>query len=229
VGLIAGLLVNVLVYFFTFGKVMALSSYFAEYDARWFFALIVVVLIAMTVTQIFVRPIKGGIFSLSATLFGVIYIVLFFSHIIMIRSLTNGFIYLLILHVIVMINDTFAYFGGVFFGRHKTGLMVSPNKSWEGYFSGILFSMIAVIVVNEFFSIFYSLHLFGTIEAAFVGIFFSLAGDLGDLVESAVKRDGKVKDSGRLIPGHGGMWDVFDALVLSLPLFYYYLKLKGVQ
>jgi len=61
-----------------------------------------------------------------------------------------------------------------------------------------------------------------------LGVALSVLGNLGDLIESAVKRDGSIKDSGSIIPGHGGMWDVFDALIFSMPLFYYYLMLKGV-
>ena len=67
------------------------------------------------------------------------------------------------------------------------------------------------------------------VEAAIVGGFLSLLGNIGDLIESAVKRDGNIKDSGTIIPGHGGMWDTFDAIILSLPIFYYYLILTGVN
>jgi phosphatidate cytidylyltransferase len=228
-GMVAAFFLNILIYMFAFGKVLGSSSYIAEFDARWLVALIVIVTIAVMLRQIFTRPIKGGIFTIGVSLFGVIYIALFFSHIILIRSLANGFAYLIMLHVIVMVNDTFAYFGGMLFGKHKTGFAVSPNKSWEGYFTGVLFSIIAALVTNEVFHTFFDVELFGTLESAFVGVFFAVAGDLGDLVESAIKRDGKAKDSGTIIPGHGGMWDVFDALIFSMPLFYFYLKIKGVQ
>ena len=228
-GLIAGFFVNVVMYFFAFGKVSGLNGYIEGFDARYLIALLVIFFCAIMIIQIFRRPIQGGIFAVTTTVFGVIYIVLFFSHIILIRSLANGVAYLLLLNVVVMANDTFAYFGGMLFGRHKTGLAVSPNKSWEGYFSGMLFSIVCVLLANEFCSVFFDLNLFSTIEAAFVGILLAVGGDIGDLVESAFKRDGKVKDSGRLLPGHGGMWDVFDALIFTMPLFYYYLKLRGVQ
>ncbi|HEY1404972.1 MAG TPA: phosphatidate cytidylyltransferase [Spirochaetota bacterium] len=228
-GLVAAFLVNVLVYLFAFGKILGTTSYIAEFDARWIIALLAVLLVFIMARQIFMREIKGGIFSLAVTLFGVVFIALFFAHIILVRSLANGFYYLIMLHAIVMINDTFAYFGGSLFGKHKSGLAVSPNKSWEGFFSGILFSIIASVIFNQFYITFFDVTLFGTVEAALVGLFFAVAGDIGDLIESAIKRDGKVKDSGTIIPGHGGMWDVFDALIFSLPLFYYYLKIRGVQ
>jgi phosphatidate cytidylyltransferase len=228
-GMIAAFMVNLIVFIYAFGRVSGAQKYVADFDARWLIFILVIFFAAIMISQIFVRPIKGGIFALSITVFGVMYIALFFSHIILIRSLANGFLYLLILHVAVMVNDSFAYFGGMMLGKHKTGLAVSPNKSWEGYFSGILFSIVFVLIANEFFATFYGVRLFGMVEAALMGVIFSIAGDLGDLIESAVKRDGKVKDSGTLIPGHGGLWDVFDALIFTMPIYYYFLKIKGVQ
>jgi phosphatidate cytidylyltransferase len=228
-GLISAFAINLIVFVYAFGKVSGASKYVADFDARWLIFVVVAFFVAVMISQIFTRPIKGGIFSLSVTVFGVMYIALFFSHIILVRSLANGFLYLIILHVVVMINDSFAYFGGMLLGKHKTGLAVSPNKSWEGYFSGILFSIVFVMIANEFFAVFYGIRLFGTVEAALMGVIFAIAGDLGDLIESAVKRDGKVKDSGTLIPGHGGLWDVFDALIFTMPIYYYFLKIKGVQ
>ncbi len=127
-----------------------------------------------------------------------------------------------------MVNDSAAYFGGVLLGRHKTGFEVSPNKSWEGYFSGILFSIITVTIYNEALITFFSKKLFSTFEATAIGIVLALLGNIGDLAESSVKRDANIKDSGTIIPGHGGMWDVFDALILTFPVFYYYLKIRGI-
>jgi phosphatidate cytidylyltransferase len=128
-----------------------------------------------------------------------------------------------------MLNDASAYFGGVYFGKHRTGFPISPNKTWEGYFSGLLFSVIGMLLANEAYNSFLNLQLFTMMEAVIGGVILSLIGSVGDLIESTVKRDGGVKDSGRMIPGHGGMWDTFDAVIFALPLFYYYLLLKGVQ
>jgi len=143
--------------------------------------------------------------------------------------LKDGLYYILILNITVMANDSAAYFGGVLFGRHKTKFEVSPNKSWEGYFSGLLFSILAMIIINQVFASFFGRELFGMIEAAIIGIVISFLANTGDLVESTVKRDGSIKDSGSIIPGHGGMWDVFDAMIFSMPVFYYYLILKGIH
>ena len=104
----------------------------------------------------------------------IIYIVIFFSHIILMKALQDGFYYILILNIIVMINDTGAYFGGVLFGKHKTNFAVSPNKSWEGYISGLLISIIAMIACNEIFHAFYDKSFFTLIEAICLGFCFSL-------------------------------------------------------
>jgi phosphatidate cytidylyltransferase len=86
-----------------------------------------------------------------------------------------------------------------------------------------------MMVTSAVFDAYYNKPLFTLTEAAILGAVLSLLGHTGDLVESAIKRDGTIKDSGSIIPGHGGMWDVFDALIFSLPFFYYYLVLKGVN
>ncbi len=228
-GIGAGIAINIIFYLFAFGKIYGYNRYIEPFDAKVIFAVLALFLAVMLITQIFKRPIKGGIYSLAITVFGIIYIVFSFSHIILMKALKDGFYYILILNIVVMINDTGAYFGGVLFGKHKTKFEVSPNKSWEGYFSGLLFSIIAMMVTSEIFNVFFDKQLFTLIESAIIGIFLSILGHIGDLVESAIKRDSTTKDSGSIIPGHGGMWDVFDALIFTFPFFYYYLILKGVS
>lgn len=227
-GMAAGVITNIVLYLFAFGKVYGYGRYIAIFDARVITAIIFLFLAVILVLQVFKRSIRGGIYSVSVTSFGVLYIVFSFSHIILVKALANGVFYLLFHNIIIMLNDIGAYFGGIFFGKHKTGFPVSPNKSWEGYFSGLLFSIVFSLLLNEFYISFFSRELFTTLEAALIGIILSILGNIGDLIESAVKRDGSIKDSGSIIPGHGGMWDVFDAIIFSIPAFYYYLLLIGV-
>jgi phosphatidate cytidylyltransferase len=227
-GLFFGFLLNLIMYFYAFGKPFGFSRFFGDFDARVIIAFFVVFVAVILVQQLFTRPLKGGISALAVTVFGVMYIVLSISHIILLKSMKDGIYYILILIVVVMLNDTGAYFGGVLFGKHKAGLEASPNKSWEGYFSGLLFSIIGFILANQVCVSFFSRELFTMIECTILGIILSVLANVGDLVESAVKRDGGFKDSGSIIPGHGGMWDVFDATMFSLPFFYYYLVLKGI-
>jgi phosphatidate cytidylyltransferase len=227
-GMIAGTVANIIIFYFAFGEKFGFF-YSSIFQVKIILAFIALFLGIILVIQLFGRPIKGGIYSLAVTVFGIIYIVFFFSHIILMKAMQDGFLYILMLNIIIMINDTAAYFGGSLFGKHKLNFPVSPNKSWEGYFSGLVFSIIFMIVTNEIYGVFLNKHLFSLIECIIVAAFLSTLGHLGDLVESAVKRDASKKDSGALLPGHGGMWDVFDALIFSLPFFYYYLIIKGVS
>lgn len=227
-GLFFGLLINLIMYIFAFGKMFGYTRYFGDCDARLILATIAFFIAAILVLQIFTRPLHGGIYSVAVTAFGVFYVVFSISHFILLRSLQDGAFYIAILIAVIMLNDTGAYFGGVLFGRHKAKIEASPNKSWEGYFSGLLFSIIAFVIISEVFTSFFSRPLFSMLEAVLLGICISVLADIGDLVESSVKRDGGFKDSGSLIPGHGGMWDVFDATMFALPFFYYYLVFKGI-
>lgn len=229
VGILFGVIVNVLMYMYAFGRVYGYNKYIESFDARAVFVIVAVLIVIISIVHIFKRPLQGGIYSLAVTVFGVVYIVFSFSHIILMKALKDGFYYILLLNLVIMLNDAGAYFGGVLYGKHKTKLAASPNKSWEGYFSGMLFSILAMIITAEVYNVFFGKNLFSMIEAAILGIILGVLGDLGDLIESAIKRDGAIKDSGSIIPGHGGMWDVFDALIFVFPLFYYYLLLKGVQ
>jgi phosphatidate cytidylyltransferase len=227
-GMAFAVIINIVMYLFAYGRLYGYSRFIPVFDARVVTGILALFLTIILALQLFTRPLKGAAYSLGATLFGLVYIVFSFSHIILMKSLVNGVYYIIILNVVVMLNDSFALFGGVLFGKHKTGFPVSPNKSWEGYFSGLLFSVLGMVITNQVFISFFDRNLFGMVEAVILGIFLSVLGNLGDLVESAIKRDGSIKDSGSIIPGHGGMWDVFDALIFTYPIFYYYLIIKGV-
>lgn len=228
-GMVMAAVVNIIMYLYAFGKVYGYAAYVPPYDARFVFAILAIGLPIIFAVHIYRRPVAGGIYSLATTVFGVVFVAFLFSHIILLKALKDGYIYVLILNAIVMLNDSGAYFGGVYFGRHKAGFKVSPNKSWEGYFSGLLTSIIAMLLISLVLESFFGKSLFNMIEATIIGIAISVIGNIGDLAESAIKRDGSIKDSGSLIPGHGGIWDVFDSMIVTLPLFYYYLVLKGVQ
>ena len=113
-------------------------------------------------------------------------------------------------------NDVFAYLVGISIGRHKMCPRLSPKKSWEGFFGGVLGSLamgvLGAYVVEGNYLVWLGLALV-----------VSLSSVVGDLVESMFKRDAGVKDSGNFIPGHGGMLDRFDALILSAPFAFVYL------
>jgi phosphatidate cytidylyltransferase len=120
--------------------------------------------------------------------------------------------------VLVWAGDTAAYFVGRSLGRWKMAPKLSPNKTWEG----ALASMMASLLVGWIFTRWTGLELHRMLVAAALG---NSAGQMGDLLESAYKRSAGVKDSGSLLPGHGGMLDRIDALIFAVPVVWYYLKL----
>jgi phosphatidate cytidylyltransferase len=114
--------------------------------------------------------------------------------------------------------DTAAYFGGLTLGRHKLFESVSPKKTWEGSAFGFLFSVLTMFVAQRLF-----LEYMTTANALVLGSIVGIFGQLGDLVESKLKRDAGVKDSSSIIPGHGGVYDRFDSLVFVAPIVYLYV------
>lgn len=127
----------------------------------------------------------------------------------------EGFQHALFLISIVWITDSFAYFTGKLFGKHKLAPAVSPNKTWEGSIGGVFFALLLLLpfspLLNGGLSYLYSCSLI---------ILLSIAGQLGDLAESFLKRKARLKDSGRILPGHGGVLDRFDSLLLVIVISY---------
>lgn len=121
--------------------------------------------------------------------------------------------------IIVWTNDTAAYFVGSAIGKHKLFPKISPKKSWEGFFGGVFFGILVgyinYLVIGE-------LSMLQWLIAAFVAVIFAT---LGDLVESSFKRSLDIKDSGTLLPGHGGILDRLDGIFLSAPMFYLALSI----
>ncbi|MBR4136410.1 MAG: phosphatidate cytidylyltransferase [Bacteroidales bacterium] len=119
--------------------------------------------------------------------------------------------------VLVWINDTFAYLGGSMYGRHKMVERISPNKTWEGTLTGFVFTMVASVLAGYFWGgqIFLgaTFHWYGWL---LFGLTVSLLATMGDLLESWLKRQAGVKDSGKIMPGHGGVLDRLDSILLTV-------------
>lgn len=116
--------------------------------------------------------------------------------------------------------DSLAFFAGKAFGRHKLFPRVSPNKSWEGAVVGFLASSAAFVAIAH-----YLLPFLPPLHAGIIGALVGIIGQFGDLVESLFKRDAGVKDSSNIIPGHGGIYDRFDAAMFVAPVVYVYVHL----
>ncbi|EMY76598.1 phosphatidate cytidylyltransferase [Leptospira weilii serovar Ranarum str. ICFT] len=189
------------------------------------FLLLLIVTFTLQITK---RPLDGAIFSVSSTFLGVFYIAVPLGHLILLLGMGQGIYYVVLVSVVTFITDAGAYFGGRWFGRHPAGLAISPKKTWEGYGTGIVTAIAAVFIFNTIWesSTGTSAAVRG-LEVFLISAILSLVSVIGDLLESAMKRDAKIKDSGSLIPGHGGILDLADALLITIPVLYYYLQIKG--
>lgn len=131
----------------------------------------------------------------------------------------HGLMWVIAALVITWGNDTMAYFSGRFFGKHKLYPQVSPNKTWEGFAGGMVGAIGLLFLQRAFF--FPGLTV---LDCLVLGILGSILGPAGDLCESMLKRAYGVKDSGSIIPGHGGMLDRLDALIFNGPLVFVYVQ-----
>lgn len=154
--------------------------------------------------------------SVGATVLGAGWIGLGLGHALLLRDLPgDGRLVTFAVLLAVFASDTAAYFAGRLFGRHKLAPVTSPGKTWEGFVAG---SVVAVLV--PFFA-FYGEDSLDVASSLVLGAVIALAAPLGDLFESAIKRDMNVKDTGRLLAGHGGMLDRIDALLFAAPASYF--------
>ncbi|MBP3535187.1 MAG: phosphatidate cytidylyltransferase [Muribaculaceae bacterium] len=127
----------------------------------------------------------------------------------------------LLLFILVWVNDTFAYLTGRRFGRRKLWERISPKKTFEGLWGGMAMTVIVAVVCGIFFSRYFAGM--GVLAMGILGIVVSAAATLGDLVESLLKRTVGVKDSGAIIPGHGGILDRIDSILLVVPASLVYI------
>ncbi len=148
---------------------------------------------------------------------GLAYIPLMLMHLVMLRQTPYGIQWLMVLMLIVMSNDSLAYYSGRALGRHRLYPLVSPNKSIEGALGGILGSILGTLLARSTFFPQLSLA-----DALLTALFIGILGQTGDLFESLLKRSFGVKDSGTIFPGHGGVLDRMDSIIFAAPATYYY-------
>lgn len=182
--------------------------------------------------------------KMGATIFGLIYIGLFLAHAVLLRNISDftgiydyaynsqnlsdpGFFFVVFAIACVFIHDTCALYTGQMFGKHKLAPNISPGKTIEGTIGGFIGCVITAIVVNFLFG-----HPLSSDWTIGLSVLITLAATFGDLAESAIKRGAGLKDSGDIVPGHGGVLDRFDSLIFVFPVTYYaalvYYYSKGV-
>ncbi len=157
--------------------------------------------------------------SLGFGLFGMGWIIWSIAHITLIKELPDGTVMIFYLLFVISFSDIFAYFGGKRFGKSMLAPTISPKKTWEGSFFGVVGGGLVGAVFGEItMSMFW---FYGMLLAMALAVL----GQLGDLIESKIKRLCNVKDSGKILPGHGGILDRIDGHMFAAPVFYYLLKL----
>lgn len=123
--------------------------------------------------------------------------------------------------LLIWANDTGAYLSGVSFGKHKLFERISPKKTWEGFFGGLLLAAIVAWLLSGWLGVVDSIHW------VIIAVLVSITGTYGDLIESMLKRSTGVKDSGSILPGHGGFLDRFDSAIIAFPMVYLFITLFG--
>ncbi|MDQ7093367.1 phosphatidate cytidylyltransferase [Desulfosporosinus sp. PR] len=184
------------------------------YDSKWvtpalvFWLLIVFGRLALTYPK---APLAEASFNLLAVLYPVVLL----SHLYLLRQHSHGVEWTFLTIFLVWATDTGAYLIGRQFGRHLLAPQVSPKKTVEGSVGGLILSVLVAVLF------WHLAHDTSLITYIMLGIIIGVSAQIGDLFESALKRSAGVKDSGNLIPGHGGVLDRFDSLLFALPLVYY--------
>jgi phosphatidate cytidylyltransferase len=201
--------------------------------------------VILGVSLVFRKDLRMGLASAASSIFGVIYIAVSLSLLVCLRA--DARILVVFVLFSVWAGDIAAYYVGRSIGKHKLAPVVSPNKSWEGAVASVIGSVVVAALVfyfqpqisrlfREGYKEFHWLFPYPSslrrprlswVHVIILGILTNIAAQFGDLFESALKRGANVKDSGTLLPGHGGVLDRIDALLFAIPVVWYYATLTG--
>ncbi|WEK69052.1 MAG: phosphatidate cytidylyltransferase [Candidatus Chryseobacterium colombiense] len=204
--------------FYLFSKRYFNYGFFFDFRLSEILAIVLILIAVVTLFKF-----SGELYYDSGKLiFTVIYIALPFSFALGLPKFTsydNTFsLEVLFLFILIWSSDTFAYLTGKFFGKHKMAPKISPKKTWEGYIGGVVLTLVLSYFIEQYHS-----DLRG--NWMIVGFLVAAFAPLGDLVESQLKRNFGVKDSGNIIPGHGGVLDRLDSFLICVPVVYLYFIL----
>lgn len=181
-------------------------------------ATVAVIFVALTIHLLLYAQQKAILQSLGAMVFAQLYIPFLLSHVLLLFQVPSGRRWIFFLFFVIFAGDTGAYYAGHRWGRHKLWPAVSPGKTVEGALGGLLSSLATSLLVGK---LLLSLGESGVSFLLSLGLVIASVGQMGDLMESMIKRVSKVKDASSILPGHGGLLDRLDSLIFAFPLTYY--------
>lgn len=190
-------------------------------DLGMLFPVAVSMLVIMIARLFSARPVDGALEDVASTFLGVFYVAMLFAFQVVIRTGPDGKQWLVFLYFIIWASDIGAYSIGIPFGKHRLYEKVSPKKSMEGFAGALVASAGMALLCRVWFMPPISMP-----EAVAIALALAVIGTIGDLVESLLKRSAGVKDSGCIIPGHGGILDRMDSMLFAAPVLYYYLRMR---
>lgn len=213
-----GNILGIILYF-----IVVICSYCEENLFAICLACLTAVSLLIFVVELYSKA-KEHFTNISYTFLGGIYVVVPLALTSLIINIKGDFSPMILMSVFIFAwcNDTFAYLTGMKFGKHKLFERISPKKTWEGSIGGAVSVIIAAVIISLFSD---SMQVYDYI---IIAVLTSIVGTFGDLAESMFKRQIGVKDSGNILPGHGGILDRFDILLLVLPVVYAYLKVRFI-
>lgn len=202
------------------GVLFVLLAYTSEGQPPLLWTPVAIGLLLAAFVREIVRSERAPMHGAGWTLFGIFYPGALLAHLILLRAFPHGLEWMLLVTLGTWASDSAAFFVGSKLGRHRLAPTLSPKKTWEGAAGGLVGAAIVGALLARFTQISFGFGIIG-------GIVISLAGQAGDLAASALKRQAKVKDTGTLLPGHGGIIDRFDSLLFAGTVVYYGLLFTG--
>jgi phosphatidate cytidylyltransferase len=203
------------------GAVVILEAYYPLYFGVGTFSIAACLVVVMIARLFSPRPVDGALEDISATFTGIVYVAVLFGFQVTIFKGVDGRQWLVFLYFIIWASDIGAYSIGIPFGRHRLYEKVSPKKSIEGLIGALAAAAGMALLCRAWF-----MPPIGAAEAVVLALVLAAAGTIGDLVESLFKRAAGVKDSGVIIPGHGGILDRMDSMLFAAPVLFYYLRMR---
>lgn len=204
------------------GALLIFEFYHPLFPGLGPFFIVTASMLAVIMARLFSRrAVDGALEDVAATVLGMFYAALLFAFLVAIRVGADGKEWIVFLFFVIWASDIGAYSVGIPFGRHRLYEKISPKKSIEGFAGALAASAGMALICRIWF-----MPTLGWGEAVGIALALALAGTVGDLAESLFKRAAGIKDSGVVIPGHGGMLDRMDSMLFAAPVLYYYLRMR---